>query len=98
MIDSKTNTIETNVQTPNIHYSKNLLENQTEAGFEDLSINKQSFSVNPNKRGPHNMLGSEGFNEEGNFQQMFNQYTHDEDMKAQNSMLQVQYTESLEKL
>ena len=29
---------------------------------------------------------------------MFNQYTHDEDMKAQNSMLQVQYTESLEKL
>jgi predicted AlkP superfamily phosphohydrolase/phosphomutase len=59
----------------------------TETGLEDMSINKQSFSINPNKKGPNNFIG-DLVNEGSNFQQMFNQYTQEEDMKAQNNMMQ----------
>ena len=65
LIDTKTHTIETNVQTPNYHYVQNLLENH----HTEEEINKQSFSVNPNKRGSMHAQGSDGFNlnnEEGN--------------------------------
>lgn len=89
IIDTKTHTIETNVQTPHDHFAQNLLEVHNETGIEEISINKQSFSVNPNKRGNHQAQGSEGYigHDEGNFLQKFDKYTLDQDMKAQTSMM-----------
>lgn len=60
-------------------------------------MNKQSFSINKHSKKNSGHLSEEGL-PNGGMLQMFSHYTKEQDLKAQNSLLQAQLNEQLLKL